>query len=62
MMNLHNKIFFITKRISHIYTLPKKTTRFTFVIEYLENNRGFITYEIYPNNMERLQFKNINKK
>jgi len=62
MKNLHNKIFYITRRISHIFPMPKKQTRFTFRIEYLPNNTGFICHEIYPNNMETLKFKNINKK
>ena len=55
-MNLHNKIFYIPRRISHVWTIPKKT-RFIFRIKYLPKNTGFICYEIYPNNMENLKFK-----
>jgi len=61
MKNLH-KIFYFQRRISHIFPLSKKQNRFTFRIEYLPNNMGFITHEIYPTNMENLKFKNINKK
>ena len=56
------KLFHIQKRIVNIsHSLRKKTTRFTFRIEYLENNSGFICHEIYPNykdNIIKLQKKN----
>lgn len=59
-MNFY-KIFHIQKRIVNISQyLPKKTTRFIFRIEYLENNQRFIIYEIYPNyknNLKKLRKK-----
>ena len=54
------KFFHIKKRIVNISHPKKITTRFTFRIEYLENNSGFICHEIYPNykdNLIKLQKK-----
>ena len=61
-LNLNNKIFYITRRISHIYTMKKKSNRFTLRVEYLPNNTGFILHEFYPNNIVNIKLENINKK
>lgn len=53
-----NRLLYIQKRITHIYTM-KKPSRFIFRIEYLDNNQ-FIVHEIYPNN--KIDLFNKNKK
>lgn len=55
-----NRLLYIQKRITHIYTV-KKPTRFTFRIEYL-NNDQFIAHEIYPNIKSKIDLFNKNKK
>ena len=53
-----NRLLYIQKRIT--YTV-KKPTRFTFRIEYL-NNDQFIAHEIYPNIKSKIDLFNKNKK